>query len=71
MNVTVIGAGLAGSEAAWQLAERGIQVTLCEFFRIISPYFEIPLDKPDWNSYNLTIPIGPAAKGAIVYARCR
>ena len=30
MNVTVIGAGLAGSEAAWQLAERGIQVTLCE-----------------------------------------
>ena len=25
MQVTVIGAGLAGSEAAWQLAERGIQ----------------------------------------------
>ncbi len=30
MKVTVIGAGLAGSEAAWQLAQRGIQVTLCE-----------------------------------------
>ena len=30
MNVTVIGAGLAGSEAAWQLAERGVQVTLRE-----------------------------------------
>ena len=30
MNVTVIGAGLAGSEAAWQLAQRGIKVTLCE-----------------------------------------
>ena len=30
MKVTVIGAGLAGSEAAWQLAKRGIQVTLCE-----------------------------------------
>ena len=30
MNVTVIGAGLAGSEAAWQLAKRGIKVTLCE-----------------------------------------
>ena len=30
MNVTVIGAGLAGSEAAWQLAKRGIHVTLCE-----------------------------------------
>ncbi len=30
MNVTVIGAGLAGSEAAWQLAQRDIHVTLCE-----------------------------------------
>ena len=28
--VKVIGAGLAGSEAAWQLAQRGIQVTLYE-----------------------------------------
>ena len=28
--VTVIGAGLAGSEAAWQLAQRGIQVSLYE-----------------------------------------
>ena len=30
MNVTVIGAGLAGCEAAWQLAQRGISVTLRE-----------------------------------------
>ena len=30
MTVTVIGAGLAGSEAAWQLARSGIQVTLRE-----------------------------------------
>ena len=30
MNVTVIGAGLAGSECAWQLAQRGVKVTLCE-----------------------------------------
>lgn len=30
MMVTVIGAGLAGSEAAWQLAERGFAVRLCE-----------------------------------------
>jgi len=29
-QVTVIGAGLAGSEAAWQLAQRGIPVTLHE-----------------------------------------
>ncbi len=28
--VTVIGAGLAGCEAAWQLARRGIKVRLCE-----------------------------------------
>lgn len=30
MNVTVIGAGLAGCEAAWQLAQRGVDVTLRE-----------------------------------------
>ena len=30
MNVTVIGAGLAGCEAAWQLARRGIDVCLVE-----------------------------------------
>ena len=29
-SVTVIGAGLAGSECAWQLAQRGVRVTLCE-----------------------------------------
>ncbi len=30
MNATVIGAGLAGCECAWQLAQRGISVTLRE-----------------------------------------
>jgi methylenetetrahydrofolate--tRNA-(uracil-5-)-methyltransferase len=30
VNVTVVGGGLAGSEAAWALAERGFQVRLCE-----------------------------------------
>lgn len=29
-RVTVVGGGLAGSEAAWQLAQRGHEVTLCE-----------------------------------------
>ena len=29
-KVIVIGGGLAGTEAAWQLAERGIQTTLYE-----------------------------------------
>src|ERR1043165_6921414 len=28
--VTVVGGGLAGCEAAWQLAERGIEVTILE-----------------------------------------
>ena len=30
MKATVIGAGLAGSECAWQLAQRGVEVTLYE-----------------------------------------
>ncbi len=30
MDLTVIGGGLAGSEAAWQAAERGLQVRLYE-----------------------------------------
>jgi methylenetetrahydrofolate--tRNA-(uracil-5-)-methyltransferase len=30
MKLTVVGGGLAGSEAAWQAAERGVQVTLYE-----------------------------------------
>ncbi|MGH7703911.1 MAG: methylenetetrahydrofolate--tRNA-(uracil(54)-C(5))-methyltransferase (FADH(2)-oxidizing) TrmFO, partial [Gemmatimonadales bacterium] len=30
MRVTVVGGGLAGSEAAWALAERGVRVTLYE-----------------------------------------
>jgi len=30
VNVTVVGGGLAGCEAAWALAERGVDVTLCE-----------------------------------------
>lgn len=33
-TVNVIGAGLAGSEAAWQLAKRGIQVKLYEMLRV-------------------------------------
>ncbi|MEA5143995.1 MAG: methylenetetrahydrofolate--tRNA-(uracil(54)-C(5))-methyltransferase (FADH(2)-oxidizing) TrmFO [Oscillibacter sp.] len=43
MQATVIGAGLAGSETAWQLAERGIQVTLCE----MKPEKKIPAHTTD------------------------
>ena len=34
-RVTVVGAGLAGCEAAWQLAQRGIAVTLVEMLSLI------------------------------------
>ena len=41
--VTVVGAGLAGCEAAWQLAERGISVTLYE----MKPEKKSPAHKSD------------------------
>ena len=30
MEIKVVGGGLAGAEAAWQIAKRGLKVTLCE-----------------------------------------
>ena len=42
-NAYVIGAGLAGCEAAWQLAERGIDVTLFE----MKPERKTPAHKAD------------------------
>ncbi|WP_042332645.1 methylenetetrahydrofolate--tRNA-(uracil(54)-C(5))-methyltransferase (FADH(2)-oxidizing) TrmFO [Desulfosporosinus orientis] len=42
-SVTVIGAGLAGSEAAWQLAERGVKVELFE----MRPVKTTPAHKTD------------------------
>jgi len=35
VNATVVGGGLAGCEAAWALAERGIDVTLCEMRPVV------------------------------------
>ena len=43
VHVTVIGGGLAGSEAAWALAERGISVRLCE----MRPGTRTPAHKTD------------------------
>ena len=43
MEVSVIGAGLAGSECAWQLAQRGIQVKLYE----MKPEKRTPAHHPD------------------------
>ncbi len=42
-EVTVVGAGLAGSEAAWQLAERGLRVKLFE----MRPVINTPVHKTD------------------------
>jgi methylenetetrahydrofolate--tRNA-(uracil-5-)-methyltransferase len=36
VKVTVVGGGLAGCEAAWALAERGVDVTLCEMRPVMS-----------------------------------
>ena len=43
MKATVIGAGLVGSEAAWQLAKRGVDVTLHE----MKPVKKSPAHKSD------------------------
>ena len=44
MKATVIGAGLAGCEAAWQLVKRGIEVTLIEMKpQKMSPAHKSPL----------------------------
>jgi len=42
-SLLVIGGGLAGSEAAWQAASRGIKVTLCE----MRPVVNTPAHKTD------------------------
>ena len=43
MKVTVIGAGLAGCEAAWQIAKRGVKVTLID----MKPDKKSPAHKAD------------------------
>ena len=43
VNATVVGGGLAGSEAAWALAERGVQVTLYE----MRPAVKTPAHRTD------------------------
>ncbi|MEJ2007034.1 MAG: methylenetetrahydrofolate--tRNA-(uracil(54)-C(5))-methyltransferase (FADH(2)-oxidizing) TrmFO [Acidobacteriota bacterium] len=42
-QVLIAGGGLAGSEAAWQIAERGVRVTLCE----MRPQRPTPAHKTD------------------------
>lgn len=62
--VTVIGAGLAGSEAAWQLAQRGVRVRLIEMKpnkttpAHVSPYFAELCCSNSFRSDELTNAVG-------------
>lgn len=52
-QATVIGAGLAGCEAAWQLAQAGVEVTLVE----MKPSASLPpTTAPDLRSLFARIP---------------
>ena len=63
-KVTVVGAGLAGSECAWQLAKRGIPVRLIEMKpekmtpAHVSPYFAELVCSNSLRSDELTNAVG-------------
>jgi len=59
-EIIVIGGGLAGSEAAWQVARAGLRVVLCE----MRPVRSTPAHKTDWlaelvcsNSLKSNLPV--------------
>jgi len=63
MRVTVVGGGMAGSEAAWQLAEAGLDVSLVEMKPCaMSPAHQTPLlgELVCSNSLRSDDPIAPA-----------
>ncbi len=62
-DVTVVGAGMAGSEAAWQLAEAGLEVALVEMKpTAMSPAHQTPLlgELVCSNSLRSDDPVAPA-----------
>lgn len=62
-DVTVVGAGMAGTEAAWQLAERGLRVSLVEMKPVaMSPAHQTPLlaELVCSNSLRSNDPVAPA-----------
>src|ERR687889_1272998 len=62
-EVTVVGAGMAGSEAAWQLAEAGLLVSLVEMKPCaMSPAHQSPLlgELVCSNSLRSDDPVAPA-----------
>src|SRR6185503_18596389 len=63
LDVTVVGAGMAGSEAAWQLAEAGLRVALIEMKPFsLSPAHQSPLcgELVCSNSLRSDDPVAPA-----------
>lgn len=63
MRVTVVGGGMAGSEAAWQLAEAGLEVSLVEMKPCaMSPAHQSPLlgELVCSNSLRSDDPVAPA-----------
>src|SRR4051812_11409818 len=62
-DVTVVGGGMAGSEAAWQLAEAGFEVSLVEMKPVaMSPAHQSPLlgELVCSNSLRSDDPVAPA-----------
>ena len=55
--MTVVGGGLAGCEAAWALAERGVDVRLCEMRPVVRT--DGPPDATAWPSWSAAIPSNP------------
>jgi len=63
LDVTVVGAGMAGSEAAWQLAEAGLEVALVEMKPFaMSPAHQSPMcgELVCSNSLRSDDPVAPA-----------
>ncbi len=73
-DVTVIGGGMAGTEAAWQLAEAGLQVALVEMKPCaMSPAHQSPLlgELVCSNSLRSDDPVSPAGLLKQELRRCR
>ena len=70
-DIHIIGGGLAGSEAAWQLAEAGYRVRLSEMWRQTPDYYEGAIQTDGTISAWKTLtpfPAQPYAPQAVVAA---
>ena len=58
--IHVVGGGLAGSEAAWQIASAGVPVVLHEMRPLRAPTPTRPIGSPNWSA---PIPSAPTILG--------